>query len=68
MGVLKGLNNITKVFKGDVEIKKIYQGLLEIYSSEPVYSIGLSPSSINEGASTTATITTENVPNGTILY
>jgi len=68
MGILKSLSNITKVFKGDIEIKKIYQGTLEIYSSGPIYAIAVSPTSINEGGSTTATITTANVPNGTVLY
>lgn len=34
----------------------------------PTYSIGQSTTSVNEGSSVTFTVTTEYVPNGTILY
>lgn len=68
MGLIRNLNNIAKIFKGSVEITKIYRGTTEKYSSAATYLIALSPSSFNEGSSTTATIATTNVPDGTTLY
>jgi hypothetical protein len=37
-------------------------------STTPTYAIAASPTSINEGATTTFTVTTTNVANGTTLY